>query len=67
MKTSRLARELGVNYYRLLYLVNTGKIPPPRKDDSGDFVWGRGDIARAKEALGKVLRRGPVPREAAHA
>jgi DNA-binding transcriptional MerR regulator len=56
LKTPEAARELGVTYHRLMGLIRFGRINPPQRDGSGDYVWDEADIARAREALQAVRR-----------
>ena len=37
-------------------LIQTGRMPPPAKDSSGQFVWSDADLANAREAM-KIDRR----------
>jgi hypothetical protein len=57
MKTPIAAQTLAVSYGRLMALLRSGKLAPPAKDTSGDFVWTADDLARARAALGIDLRR----------
>jgi hypothetical protein len=58
-KTSDVMRQEGVGYWWLMTRIRSGKLPPPRKDSSGDFVWSDEDIARVRQlkALPKRQRR----------
>jgi DNA-binding transcriptional MerR regulator len=56
LKSSAAAARLGVPYYTLHNLIRSGKVPPPQRDTSGDFVWTERDLARARRALSR--RRG---------
>jgi hypothetical protein len=58
LKSSAAARALGVPYYRLFELIRSGKLPPPPKDTSGDYVWSEQDIEAARRAL---MARQPRP------
>ena len=49
-KTPVAARELGISYWRLIGLLRYGKIDPPGKDTSGDYVWTDADVGRARRA-----------------
>jgi hypothetical protein len=60
-KTPAAARELGVTVYRLHSLIRGGKLPPPQKDTSGDFIWTDADVDRARRALTLDRRRHAVP------
>jgi hypothetical protein len=57
LKTPVVARELGVGYWRLLGLLRSGKINPPVKDSSGDYLWSARDLEAARAALGIDHRR----------
>jgi hypothetical protein len=50
-KTPAAARELGTTYHRLIGLLRFGKITPPGRDSSGDYVWSQRDLERARRAL----------------
>lgn len=50
-KTPAVAKELGIRYSRIVSALRYGKLDPPGKDTSGDFVWTDADVARLKEAL----------------
>jgi hypothetical protein len=55
-KTTAAAQELGVPYWRLIGLMRYGKINPPGRDTSGDFVWTDADMDRARAALARARR-----------
>jgi hypothetical protein len=57
LKSSCVAKTLGIPYHRLFSLLRAGKLSPPRKDGSGDYVWVEADIGRAREALTVDRRR----------
>jgi hypothetical protein len=57
-----VARDLGVTYWVLYFLIRSCKIPPPPKDEIGEYVWSPDDVARAREALKTVLKVGPRPK-----
>jgi hypothetical protein len=63
-KSPVAARELGISYHQLVGLTRYGKITPPARDSSGDFVWGDADLERARLDLAKMRR--PVTREGEH-
>jgi len=50
-KTPAVARQLGVSYWRLFGLLRTGRLTPPDKDSSGDYVWTDQDVASAQQLL----------------
>jgi hypothetical protein len=51
LKTSEVAKALGVPTWRLQSLVRWERIPPPARDGSGDWVWWPEDMERARLAL----------------
>jgi hypothetical protein len=57
-KTPLAAQQLAVSYCRLFNLIRYGKVPPPRKDSSGDYVWTNADLSRARAALAGRLQQG---------
>jgi DNA-binding transcriptional MerR regulator len=67
-KTPVAARELGITYHRLMGLLRHGKIAPPDRDSSGDYLWTDADLDRARQALAAAQRergrdgRGRFPR-----
>jgi hypothetical protein len=63
IKTPTAARQLAISYHRLIGLIRYGKIDPPGKDSSGDYVWTEADVERARRALADVAarRRQAVP------
>jgi hypothetical protein len=65
-KTRRAASLLGIAESHLHYLLRAKKIPPPARDDSGDFVWTDADLERARAAL-RIDRRRKEHRRAAPA
>jgi len=56
-KSPVAAKELGISYYRLISLLRSEKLAPPRKDSSGDYVWTDEDVAAARKVLAEDLRR----------
>jgi hypothetical protein len=56
-KTPVAARELGITYANLIYLVRAGKVPAPPRDSSGDFLWDDSAIECARHALSIDRRR----------
>jgi hypothetical protein len=61
-KTPVAAAELKTTYHKLIGLVRFGKIPPPARDSSGDYLWDESDLERARQAL-----RPRAPKEVADA
>ena len=53
MKTPVAARHLHVTYHRLYDLLRFQLITPPERDSSGDFLWTKGDLERARRALAR--------------
>jgi hypothetical protein len=56
IKTTAAVAALGTTYHRLIGLIRFGKIGPPEKDISGDYLWTPGDLERARQALAIDLR-----------
>ena len=56
-KTPAAARELGISYTNLIGLMRYGKLEPPERDSSGDYVWTDADMDRARRALELMHRR----------
>jgi hypothetical protein len=56
-KTPVAARELGVAYWRLIGLLRYGKIDPPARDSSGDYIWTDEDLSRARRAFDRQRRK----------
>jgi hypothetical protein len=50
-KTPVAARKLGIPYSHLISLLRSGKVHPPEKDTSGDYVWSERDLAAARSVL----------------
>jgi hypothetical protein len=63
-KSPVAARELGISYHQLVGLTRYGKITPPARDSSGDFLWSDQDLEHARAALAKMRRH--VTREPEH-
>jgi hypothetical protein len=59
-KTPIAVRELATTYHRLIGLIRFGKITPPARDSSGDYLWTNADLERAREALKIDHRRKAV-------
>lgn len=58
-KTPVAARESGITYHRLISLMRYGKLTPPARDSSGDFIWTDADMERIRQALALPrVRRG---------
>ena len=55
--TGEVARRLGVQPYRLHYLVTTGRVPEPALRVAGKRAWTNAELQAAKEALEKVRKR----------
>jgi hypothetical protein len=58
-KTPRAARELGITYSHLMSLLRYGRLAPPERDDSGDYLWTDADLERARQALADGRRSKP--------
>jgi hypothetical protein len=57
IKTPIAARRLNVPYTQLMSLLRHGKITPPQKDTSGDYLWTEEDLAAVRTALAKARRK----------
>jgi hypothetical protein len=53
VSSTAAARALGLTYWRLLGLIRSCRIKPPRRDHAGRFLWTARDLDAAREALGK--------------
>jgi hypothetical protein len=49
--TRAAARQLGVTYTQLIYLINCDRMSPPRKNLSNGYEWSEADIQLARVAL----------------
>jgi hypothetical protein len=63
-KTRSAAQLIGCTLPALRSAIACGKLAPPGKDESGDFLWQAEDIERAKRILAIDLRK---HREVVHA
>jgi hypothetical protein len=61
LKTPAAARELGVPYSHLVSLLRYGKVVPPQKDSSGDYLWSEADLSAARRALACRHSKGRKP------
>jgi hypothetical protein len=57
-KTPVAARELGITYTKLIGLIRYGRLEPPGRDTSGDYVWTDADLERARQLLAAPGQRG---------
>ena len=48
------AREAGISYACLISLIRSGRLTPPARDESGDFIWTPEDIERARQLRGTM-------------
>jgi hypothetical protein len=55
-KTSELVHQ-AISYHRIVAALRTGKLAPPRKDSSGDYVWSDADVERLKKVLAETSQR----------
>lgn len=61
-KSTVVARELGVPYNRLMMWIRNGKLAPPAKDSSGDYIWSASEVEAAKLSLRKSRRPAAHPK-----
>jgi hypothetical protein len=57
LKTRSAAKAIGVSLPALRSALGSGKLAPPAKDESGDFIWWPEDIERAKSVMLHDRRR----------
>jgi hypothetical protein len=57
LTTQQAAKALGVSYGCLSSAIRRGRIPAPRKDPSGNFLWFEPDLKRARQGLAVDRRR----------
>jgi hypothetical protein len=57
LKSPLAARELGITYHQLIGLLRFGKIDPPPRDSSGDYLWFPEDLRHARRALARERPR----------
>jgi len=51
LKSMQVAQQLGINYWRLVYLLRSDKIAQPKKDASGDLIWSARDVQKVRKVL----------------
>jgi hypothetical protein len=56
-KTPVACRILGVPYDTVMNAIRRGRLEPPQKDSSNDYIWTQEDIDRAREFLKSRKRR----------
>ncbi len=56
-KTPMAARTMGVTATQLASLIRYGRLTPPRKDSSGDYIWTQADRDRAWQVLTEGRRQ----------
>jgi DNA-binding transcriptional MerR regulator len=66
-KTGAVFKITGIPIANLLYLIASGKIPPPAKDSAGQYLWSQADIDAAVEAVKCDRRLKANKREAVYA
>lgn len=59
-KSLAAADLIGVSYPTLMRLIQGRKIPPPRKDESGDYIWVEADLKRIRTVLANRTSRKAV-------
>jgi hypothetical protein len=57
-KTPMAAAACDCTYWELIGLLRSGRLTPPAKDSSGDYVWTPEDVERARAALRDGRRPG---------
>jgi len=56
-KTRSAAAAIGATVAQIMAAIYAGKLTPPAKDESGDYVWSDEDLERARQALATDRRR----------
>lgn len=57
LKTRSAALAIGATVAQLRGAISNGKLDPPEKDASGDYLWTDEDLDRARAALAVDRRR----------
>jgi hypothetical protein len=55
-KTTVVCQILGVRRHRLDFLIYSGQLAAPAKDQFGNFLWSETDVAAARAALSGTVR-----------
>jgi hypothetical protein len=56
-KTRTMLGETGATYGQLVGWLRCGRLPPPQKDVSGDFLWSGSDVARVRALVEAAKQR----------
>lgn len=56
-KTPQAAHRLNVPYSQLMSWIRYGKVAPPRKDSSGDYVWTEADLVAVQRTMDSWIGR----------
>jgi DNA-binding transcriptional MerR regulator len=51
MSTGQVAQTLGIQHYRLQYLISTGQLEKPSMQIAGNRVWSERDVESARNIL----------------
>lgn len=61
MSTRQAGQRLGKTGFYMRSLIDSGRIPAPPKDATGNFVWSEQDLENARKAI-TIDRRRPAYR-----
>ena len=53
-----VARQVGIDRWRLAYLIERGKLPPPSGEVPGRRLFSRADVEKIKQALEAMRKEG---------
>jgi hypothetical protein len=53
LKSPAAASALKMSYTQLMSLLRHGKVPRPKKDSSGDYLWSPEDLEAVREYLAR--------------
>jgi hypothetical protein len=65
LTTREVAKAIGAPLWELGEILRCGRLRPPHKNGSGDFVWYAADLDRARKALAEH-RADRAARQARH-
>lgn len=60
LTTRDVAQQLGKSYYQVFDLLRLDRIPKPRRDSTGRYLWLPADIENVRQALGLAQRPAAV-------
>lgn len=60
LKSRQLVERHGISYHRIVAALRSGKVKPPPKDCSGDYLWAEENVEELMQALATDRRRKAV-------